>query len=74
MKDLPPFPKGQISWDEIGCVRNLYYEFILGSYPNLKETYPQPHPSFSHGGFTSQSLYIEGISKVKGGTIEVSNL
>jgi hypothetical protein len=32
----------------------------------MKDPYPQPYPSFYHGGFTSRSLYIEGISKVKG--------
>jgi hypothetical protein len=59
MRDPPPFPKGQLSWDEVCCGRPLLYGSILGSNPNLKEPYPQPFPSFSHGDCASQAYILK---------------
>jgi hypothetical protein len=57
--DIPPFLKGHLSWDEACFDQFLYYGFILGSNPNLKEPYPQPYPSLSHGGCASQAYILK---------------
>jgi hypothetical protein len=54
----PPLSMGHLSQDGVGYVRPPCFGFTLGSDPNLKEPYPQPYPSFSHGGCASQAYIL----------------
>ena len=57
---------GQLSWDEVGYAQTLCYGFTLGSDPNIEEPYPQPYPSFSHGGCASQAYILKLFPRLRG--------
>jgi hypothetical protein len=50
---------GHLFWDEVGYVRHPCYGFTLGYDTNLKDPYPQPYPSFSHGECASQAYILK---------------